>query len=319
MSSTETPTTRTSSSIETSSIPQSTQSASSSIITTSNLEEPVVRPKIPSTKQGKNKAPLDKPQTLVTASKRSVFSLNLQLLENLGLQKIKASYEEGQSTLHILLQTIKDLHREGQADKELTEKYRSMLEQQVELAKFIKEKEEEEEEQQQIKQVMKRHENVQDLLEMLKENISCSTSTPEQINFDLLSLPVDQLSQLDLTTLKNIFEPVESKRRTLEDQIRQQIKEGKQVDPTLQQKYQYLVTLQTDVLMATKNFSEEKLSQLPPTSGLAYRLQEVKAITQLLKEKIPPSPKSEDGNNIQFIILEKKMREEVKHLKQQLE
>lgn len=305
VSSTETLTTRTSSSIETSSIPQSTQSASSSIITTSNLEEPVVRPKIPSTKQGKNKAPLDKPQTLVTASKRSVFSLNLQLLENLGLQKIKAIYEEGQSTLHILLQTIKDLHREGQADKELTEKYRSMLEQQVELAKFIKEKEEEEQ-QQQIKQVMKRHENVQDLLEMLKKNISCSTSTPEQINFDLLSLPVDQLSQLDLTTLKNIFEPVESKRRTLEDQIRQQIKEGKQVDPTLQQKYQYLVTLQTDVLMATKNFSEEKLSQLPPTSGLAYRLQEVKAITQLLKEKIPPSPKSEDGNNIQFIILEKK-------------
>lgn len=55
--------------------------------------------------------------------------------------------------------------------------------------------------------------------------------------------------------------------------------------------------------MATKNFSEEKLSQLPPTSGLACRLQEAKAITQFLK-KITSFPKDGDSKSIQFIILD---------------
>lgn len=147
----------------------------------------------------------------------------------------------------MLLQTIKALHKEGQADKELTEKYRNMLEQQVKLAKFIKEKDEE-----QIEQIVKKHESFQKLLEnpILEKHISCSTtanqtfltttqkattyssptpfektprpsSKPEPINFELLSLPIDKLSQLDLTILKNIFEPVENKRSTLEKQIRQ--------------------------------------------------------------------------------------------------
>lgn len=239
----------------------------------------------------------------MTSSKESILSPNLQLLADLGLQKVKEIYEEGQSALDMLLQTIKALDREGQADKELTEKYRNMLEQQVELAKFIKEKEKEE----QIKQVMKKHESVQNLLEMLKERISSSTSAtqaflttsssqtplertpipssiPEPTNFELLNLPAEKLSQLDLTTLKNIFEPVDNKRRTLEEQIRQQVKKRKQVDPTLQEEYQYLVSLQTNILLTTKNFSEEKLSQLPPTSGLACRLQEIKAISQVLKK-----------------------------------
>lgn len=41
------------------------------------------------------------------------------------------------------------------------------------------------------------------------------------------------------------------------------------------------------------------------TNGLACRLQEIKAITQVLKEKIPPSPKDEDNPSVQFITLEK--------------
>lgn len=56
--------------------------------------------------------------------------------------------------------------------------------------------------------------------------------------------------------------------------------------------------------MVTKNFSEEQLSQLLPTSGLACRLQEAKAITQVLKEKITSFPKDRDSKSIQFTMLD---------------